>query len=201
MHHFALHSVISHYGYFGVFGILMMEMIGVPFPAETTLTVAGFEWTKGTFSLVPLLLSAAAGNIVGSTIAYGIGYWLGRPVILRFGRYVGISEARLSAAEAKFTKYRSTVVLFAKFIAGIRVLVPYLAGINRMQFWLFMVYNAVSALAWSAFFIIVGRYIGVAWSRYHAVMHDYLLPLLIVVLIGAGVYFGLKNRKKRREDK
>lgn len=199
--HISIHHLIAHYGYFGVFFILLMEMIGIPFPAETTLTVSGFEWMKGAFSLIPLLLSAALGNIVGSSIAYGIGYYLGRPVILRFGRYVGITENRLNAADEKFANYRTTVVLFSKFIAGIRVIVPYLAGINRMPFLLFTVYNALSAVVWAGFFIILGRYVEVAWSHYHHVLRHYLvLTIFIGVIIIAAVIFQKVRRKKQNRS-
>lgn len=196
--HLHVQHLISHYGYIGVFFILLLEMIGIPFPAETTLTISGFEWTRGVFSLIPLLLSASLGNIMGSTIAYGIGYFLGRPVIVRFGRYVGITVQRLDVAERKFTKYRTSVVLFSKFIAGIRVLVPYLAGINRMPFMLFMVYNAVSAIVWAAFFIIIGRYVEVAWSHYHKVMHQYLVPTIIVAVVLIGIVVAMKVRHKKK---
>jgi len=199
--HLHVQHWITHYGYLGVFLILLMEMIGVPFPAETTLTLSGFEWTRGVFSLLPLLLVAAFGNIIGSTIAYAIGYFLGRPVIVRFGRYVGITSARLDAAEKRFTEYRTSVVLFSKFIAGIRVLVPYLAGMNRMPFLLFMVYNAISAVVWAAFFIVVGRYVEVAWSHYHKFMHQYFVPAIIVCVILIGFVVARKLQKKRHATK
>ncbi len=196
--HLHVQHLISHYGYVGVFFILLTEMIGIPFPAETTLTISGFEWMKGAFSLIPLLLSASLGNILGSTIAYGIGYFLGRPVIVRFGRYIGITEERLDVAGKKFAKYRNTIVLFGKFIAGIRVLIPYLAGINRMPFLLFSVYNAVSAVAWAAFFIVVGRYVEVAWSRYHKVMHQYLVPTIVLAIVIVGVVLAFKIRHGKK---
>lgn len=197
--HFDVQNWVSHYGYFGVFFILLMEVLGIPFPAETTLTISGFEWTKGVFSLVPIVASAASGNILGSTIAYGIGYFLGRPVVLRVGRYVGINEQRMKGAEEKFEKYESTIVLFGKFIAGVRVLIPYLAGINRMSFWVFSIYNAISALVWATTFIVLGRYIGVLWDKYHAVLHQYMLPFIVLVVIAAAGLIVLKRRRKKGE--
>lgn len=196
--HVDIHHLLHSYGYAGVFVILCMEMIGIPFPAETTLTISGFEWKSGAFALVPLLFSASLGNVVGSTIAYFIGYFLGRPVILRFGRFVGITEARLNAAEEKFAKYRGSIVLFAKFIAGIRILVPYLAGINRMPFLLFTLYNLVSAVAWAAFFIIVGRYVEVLWAHYHQFLRPYMWPVLGVLIVIAVVVVLVKRHKKSR---
>jgi membrane protein DedA with SNARE-associated domain len=198
--HFSVQHWISHYGYMGVAFILFIEMLGIPFPAETTLTISGFEWTKGVFSLVPLLICATVGNVLGSTVTYGIGYFLGRPVIVRFGRFVGITEEKLKRADDTFAKYRGTIVLFGKFIAGIRVLIPYLAGINKMPFILFTVYNAVSALVWSAFFIIVGRYVGVAWSHYHEAMHHYLVPIIVAAALIGGLVLTLKVRKKRKKN-
>jgi membrane protein DedA with SNARE-associated domain len=200
--HLHVQHLISHYGYIGVFFTLLVEMIGVPFPVKTILIISGFEWMKGTFSLAPLLLSACLGNIMGSTIAYVIGYYRGRPVIVRFGRYVGLTEDKLNAVEKKFTHYRKTVVLFAKFFTGVRVLVPYLSGINRMPFPRFTVYNAVGAVVWAAFFIIVGRYVEVAWSHSHKVMHQYMLPLIILVVLVLSSIMAIKIRgKNKRKDK
>lgn len=196
--HLNIQMFIHHYGYAGIFAALFFEVIGIPFPAETTLTLAGFEWTKGVFSLVPLLVVAAMGNIIGSSIAYAVGYFLGRPVILRYGKYVGITEARLNRADQKFGRYRVSVVLFSKFIAGIRVLVPYLAGLNRMSFLLFTLYNAISAFAWTAAFIVLGKYIGVGWARYHHLFYRFLVPAIVAGVLIVGVAIVLRIRKKRR---
>lgn len=189
--------MLQHYGYFGVFFILMIEMIGIPFPAETTLTISGFEWASGAFRLVPLLFSAALGNMVGSTIAFFIGRTLGRPVVVQFGKYVGITEARLDKANLLFHKYQSWIVVIGKFIAGVRVLIPYLAGINRMNFALFSIWNAVSAFVWAGVFIVLGRYIGVEWSKYHQTLHQYLVPGIFVLVIAMGVAIALKARGKK----
>jgi membrane protein DedA with SNARE-associated domain len=198
--HIDIQLLIHHYGYAGIFAILFFEMVGIPFPAETTLTVSGIEWTNGVFSLLPLLLAAAAGNIFGSTIAFAIGRYLGRPVIVRYGKYVGITDARLNKANEAFARYRSSVVLFSKFIAGIRVLVPYLAGLNRMPFALFTLYNAISAIAWSAVFIVLGRYIGIGWTRYHQALQQYLLPAILVAGVGLVLFILWKRRKKKRSS-
>lgn len=190
---------ISHFGYFGVFLIVFSEAIGIPFPAETTLTLSGIEWTKGVFHLFPLWLAACLGNIVGSTIAYGIGMYLGRPIILYVGKYFGITEARLNKANDQFEKYELWIVIFAKFIAGIRILVPYLAGINRMPFWLFAPFNALSAVVWSGLFIIAGHYIGVVLHRYQGLIHQYLIPCIILLVVLIAIYVFFKVRSHRRE--
>lgn len=195
--HIHAQQLIQHYGYGGIFIILLLEMIGIPFPGETILTLSGIEWTAGSFSLLPLLGAAVSGNVIGSSIAYGIGRFLGRPVIVRYGRIVGITNERLDKAEAKFNQYRIPVILFSKFIAGIRVLAPYLAGINNMSFVAFSVYNLISATLWSVGFIVLGRSLDMAWHRYHQVIHPFLLPTLIVAIFLVGIYYRLKTNKKR----
>lgn len=197
--HFDVQQLLHHYGYFGVFTVLFLEVVGIPFPAETTLVASGIEWTQHVFQLLPLLLSAAGGNIVGSTVAYVIGRYLGRPVILGLGKYVGITEVRLDKAEAQFNRFRIIIVLFGKFIAGIRVLIPYLAGINKMPFWIFTIYNAMSALLWAAFFIIIGKYIGILWNSYHRLFHQYLVPSLILLVVLIFLYYVLKRLRKHRK--
>ncbi len=196
--HLNLQLFIHQHGYAGVFFILLLEMIGIPFPAETTLTLSGFEWTQGVFRLAPLLLVATAGNALGSIIAYWLGRLLGRPVIVRFGKYVGITSERLNQADTTFQKYETTVVLFSKFIAGIRVMVPYLAGINRMSFGLFTLYTTISAMVWATAFIILGKYLGMEWIRYHQMLNHYIVPGLIVVVVLMIAWQILRVRSKRQ---
>lgn len=195
----SIHVLISDYGYFGVACILCFEMIGIPFPAETTLTITGFAWSQGDFRFLPLLLAAVIGNLIGSTVAYWIGALLGRPVVLRYGRYVGLTEARLKVAEDRFQGYETIVVLIAKFIAGVRVAVPYLAGINRMPFILFTITNAIGAILWASAFIVAGRYAGVAWTRYHSYLQGWMWWVggAIIVLIVIG-YVSLHIRRRRQ---
>lgn len=191
--HIDIQAIIHHYGYWGIFLVLLFEMIGIPFPAETTLTISGMEWTKGVFALVPLLIFSVLGNIAGSSIAYAIGYYLGRPFIVRFGRKVGVTEERLQRAEDKFNQYQAVTVMGSKFIAGIRVLTPYLAGMNKMPFFLFSVYNAVSAVVWAAVFIVFGRYIGVAWVRVPFI-HRYLWEIIVILVLAIIIYLWLKRK-------
>ena len=167
--HFNIQHFFQQYGYPGIFFAFLLEMVGIPFPGETILTLSGIEWKQGTFSLIPLIIAALAGNIIGSTISYIVGRFFGRTVILRFGKYVGITEKKFKAADEKFNKYRVPVVFLGKFIAGIRVYAAYLAGINRMNFWKYSFYNAIGSLLWIFVFIVFGRYVDFVWHRYHQI--------------------------------
>jgi membrane protein DedA with SNARE-associated domain len=197
--HLSIHYLLHHYGYIGVFFILCIEMLGVPFPAETALTVVGIGWTKGYFSLIPLLVVCTLANIAGSSLAYGIGRYFGRAVILKYGKRIGMTEERLAKAEDTMEKYRILVIFLAKFIAGVRVFVPYLAGINKMPFIRFTVLNGLAALIWVTLFVILGKYIEVAWMHYHLILQPFMWPIIFAIVILALVYIVLKKTRVRKK--
>ncbi|KRW92562.1 hypothetical protein SD51_03580 [Alicyclobacillus tengchongensis] len=196
-------EIIHQYGYFGVFLIILVEAIGFPFPAETTLTLSGIEWSKGVFHLVPLWLAGCLGNLIGSAIAYLIGWYLGRPIVLFFGKFIGITPAKLDAANERFQRYELWVVFIAKFIAGVRILIPYLAGINRMKPWLFFVFNTIAAIVWSGLFIIAGRYIGEFVTKYWPFFkhHIVLLIVVVILLIALFVWFRIWEHRRSKGSK
>lgn len=195
--HFNIQMLIHHYGYFGVFFMLLLEMLGIPFPAETTLTLSGIEWTHGIFKLIPLVIVASFGNITGSSIAYGIGRFFGRPFILRFGKYIGITKKRLDRTNQLFFKYQIPMILFGKFIAGIRVLIPYISGMNNISFVKFSLLNMFSAIIWAGSFIILGRYIGIEWSRYYQILHKYMFAAIALGIVLIVIYIGMKIRYRK----
>lgn len=199
--HVNIQHWIHDYGYLGVFAILLLEMIGIPFPAGTTLIIAGYEWTNGAFALTPLLIAAVGGNIIGSSIAYGIGRFLGRSVILRFGRYVGMKEERLNKAHEQLEKYRIWILLFSKFIAGVRVFVPYIAGMNRMSLISFTIYNSISAVIWVTLFTVLGRYLHIGWHRYGHALHGFIVPGIVLIVILGVCYFAMKHWRRRGRAK
>lgn len=196
--HIDISHILHQYGYLGMLFILLTEMIGIPFPAETSLTIAGVEWSQGVFVFAPLLLAAAVGNILGSSIAYLIGYYLGRPVILRYGRFIGITEERLKKAEVKFERHRHAIILFGKFITGVRVLIPYLAGINRMNFLVFSGINTFSSFVWAAFFLTEGRYLGLVWTRFHGLIEQHGVGITVFVCTLVSVIWVRKTVKRTR---
>ncbi len=198
MMHINIGELIHQYGYSAIFLIFLFETIGIPLPVGTTLMIAGVAWSRGTLSFAPLLLFSVLANMMGATIAYFIGRHLGQSVILRFGKYVGLTSEKYEAAQSKFEKYGIPLILISKFVIGIRVFVPYLAGINRMSFKMFTLYNAISACIWVSAEILSGRYLGLAWVRYHWIFSKYTVAVSVtIVLVLVCLYFMKKGKKKR----
>jgi len=195
----SIQPLIHHYGYFGVALILMFEMIGIPFPSETTLIIAGIEWKHGIFSFLPLLIAGIAGNVVGSIIAYTIGRYLGRPFLLRFQKVLRINDDLLDRAQAKLLKGKIPVLVISKFIAGIRILVPYLAGINRLPFPQFVIWSSIGTSLWVLVFITFGQTLGIFIKHgIKLIQHSPILSILVLIVVGIAIGFWIRHRRKKK---
>lgn len=195
----SIQPLIHHYGYFGVALILMFEMIGIPFPAETTLILAGIEWKHGIFAFLPLLLAGIAGNVVGSMIAYTIGRYLGRPFLIRFQKVLRINDDLLDRAQARLLKAKVPVLIISKFIAGIRILVPYLAGINRLPFPQFILWSSLGTTLWVLVFITFGQTLGIFIKHgIKLIKHAPILSSFILLALVVAVGFWIRYRRKKK---
>jgi membrane protein DedA with SNARE-associated domain len=182
-HQFLVH-LLHTYGYWGLFGALALEYLFVPIPGETTLTVSGVLLQHGSYHLQLhwLILSTTLGTFLGSMIAYAIGRTFGRPVLERFGRFLRITPERIDKADALFAKYTLPVLVFSRYIAIVRIIVPYIAGINRVRLVIYVPVMFLSSLAWTSTFILAGSVIERA---IRSVMHHWQTELVPAVLIFA----------------
>ncbi|MDQ0188511.1 DedA family protein [Alicyclobacillus cycloheptanicus] len=193
-------ELLHHFGYVGVFLVFLTEMLGAPFPAETTLTLCGVAWYAGEFRFAPLYASALLGHLTGSTLAYGIGGRVGRPILERYGRYVGVTAARLGKVEGAFHRRRAVYILLGKFISGVRVLLPFFAGMQRMPFVTFTVLNAISAGVWCAIYLLEGRFFGAAWQRAHGGLQRDLMIAAILLMVAVSAGFSLYRKRRHTRD-
>jgi membrane protein DedA with SNARE-associated domain len=195
----SIQPLIHHYGYFGVALILMFEMIGIPFPAETTLILAGIEWKHGIFAFFPLLIAGIVGNVVGSIIAYTIGRYLGRPFLIRFQKVLRINDDLLDRAQAKLLKAKVPGLIISKFIAGIRILVPYLSGINRLPFPQFILWSSLGTTLWVLVFITFGQTLGIFIKHgIKLIKHAPILSSFILVVLIVAIGFWIRYRRKKK---
>jgi membrane protein DedA with SNARE-associated domain len=140
-----------HYGYWAVFGAILLEDFGVPVPGETLLLAGSLLASQGKLHLVHLLTTAWVGAVAGDNIGYAIGRFGGRRAVLRFGHYLFLKERHLRRAEAFLEKYGALVVVLARFIELLRQLNGIVAGTARMPWWRFLAYNALGAALWTGF--------------------------------------------------
>ena len=139
---------LEQYGYWAVFGGVMLESFGVPMPGETLLIAASLLAAKGDMHPLPILLCAWLGAVLGDNIGYGIGRFGGRLLVLKYGRFVFLTERRLGTVEEFFRRHGGSVVMVARFIEGLRQFNGLVAGIANMAWSRFLAYNAAGAALW-----------------------------------------------------
>jgi membrane protein DedA with SNARE-associated domain/putative flippase GtrA len=153
-------SLIEHYGYLVILFGVMIESTGVPLPGETILLASGILVQRGTLDLGDVIFFGILGAVVGDQIGYWIGREGGRPFILRWGRYLFITPERLARAEAFFARHGGKAVFMARFFSGLRVFGALVAGISRMRWGTFILYNALGGAVWATAVVLLGYFLG-----------------------------------------
>jgi membrane protein DedA with SNARE-associated domain len=148
-----IQNLIQDYGLWIVFIVVMSESMGVPLPGETTLVAAGI-YAGSTQGIDPYLLVAvaAAAAVVGDNIGYLIGRTVGLRLLLRYGRYASLTEARLKLGRYLFLRHGGKIVFFGRFVALLRTLTALLAGVDQMPWLRFLFFNACGGICWAAAF-------------------------------------------------
>jgi membrane protein DedA with SNARE-associated domain len=179
---------IAHYGLFFLFGIICLESAGLWVPGETALIAAGVYAAKGHLSIVAVIVVAAAAAIIGDNIGYWLGREGGRRLLYAWERLGRIADRILPPAERFFERHGGKAVFFARFFGGLRVTGAWMAGITRMQWWRFLVWNAAGGIVWATVVGIVAYYAGRAVAdsiaRY-GVYGGIALGLLLVAAVAA----------------
>jgi membrane protein DedA with SNARE-associated domain len=168
-----LQPLVHGYGAAAVMVILTFESLGLPLPGESVLIFASVLAGRGELSLPLLLLSAWGGAVLGDNIGYLIGRRFGRPIILRYGAKIGISADRLNQVEAVFGRYGSITVAFARFINILRQLNGIVAGMLKMDWKHFLVFNALGGALWVSVWTLAGVSLGAHVSDIRAIAHDF----------------------------
>jgi len=176
-----LGSLISHYGYAAVGVVIGLESMGIPLPGETMLVLSAiYAATHSDLHIAGVIGAAALGAILGDNIGYWLGREFGYPLLLRYGRYVGLSETRIKLGQYLFLRHGGKVVFFGRFIAVLRVLAAFLAGVNRMEWKSFLLANAAGGVLWSVVYGLGAYLFGSA--LFHA-QRPVTIALVVVGLI------------------
>jgi len=153
-------NLIVHYGYLIVLFGVMVESAGVPVPGETILIASGILVQQGKLDLGYVVIFGSLGAVVGDQIGYWVGREGGRPFIFRWGRYVLVTPERLARAEAFFARHGGKAVFLARFFSGLRVFGALVAGMSRMRWATFLLYNALGGAVWATAAVLVGYFLG-----------------------------------------
>ncbi len=178
----AVTGFIDGAGYGGVFLLMMLESACLPLPSEIVLAAAGFVVQRGDFTLPWTIGSGLAGALCGSSLTYSIARFGGRPLLLRYGRILLLTEARLHATETWFAKHGPKAVFFCRWISGMRAIVSIPAGLCHMPYPKFLLYTALGSGIWVIVGVLFGFFVGREWEKLSSVSH-----LVLAAVIVAGV--------------
>lgn len=180
--------MIAQYGYGAVALAVGIESIGIPFPGETTLIAAAvYAGTTHKMTIGFVIAAAAVGAIVGDNIGFWIGRKFGYRFLLRYGRYVRVTEPRIKLGQYMFLRHGGKVVFFGRFVAVLRALAAFLAGTNQMRWPQFLWFNAAGAIVWSTMYGVGAYYLGRQITHVLGPLSIALLALTVVAVIGGFV--------------
>jgi membrane protein DedA with SNARE-associated domain len=135
-------------GYLGIIVLMAMESSIIPVPSEIVIPPAAFLAARGDLSFTGVIVAGTLGSYIGAAISYWVSLWVGRPLILRFGKYFLIGPDKLERAEVWLSRYEAGGVFFARLLPVIRHLISIPAGIVRMNFWVFSAATIVGSALW-----------------------------------------------------
>jgi membrane protein DedA with SNARE-associated domain len=181
-------ALISATGYAGIFILMLMESMVFPVPSEAVMPFAGFLIVDGQFTFTGVILVSTFGSICGSLISYYIGYYGGKPFILRFGKYLLLNVHHLELSERFFSKRGNITILISRFIPIVRHLISIPAGLGKMNVWRFSIYTIIGAGCWNAILTYVGYVLKNNWEEVMTYSHAIDLVVL-VILGGAGLFY------------
>lgn len=164
----SLQPYLNHYGYWAVFGAILLENFGIPVPGETLLIAGALLASQGKMDIRSLLVTACIAAVTGDNIGYAIGRFGGRRLVFSYGRYVLITEQRLQKAEGFFRRYGGVVVVMARFLAVLRQLNGIVAGTAKMSWRRFLAYNMLGAALWVGFWGMLFYELGERAARFSA---------------------------------
>lgn len=198
MFHFDLTALIQAAGYLGLMGIVFAEsglLVGFFLPGDSLLFTAGFLASQGFLNiwlLIPLLFVSA---IIGDSVGYSIGYRIG-PRIFKKKDSILFHKDNLEHANKFFERHGGKTIILARFMPIIRTFAPMLAGVGRMSYRTFIVYNIIGALLWAVGVTLLGYFLG----RTVPNADKYLLPIIVLILLTSifpSVVHVMRDKKSR----
>ena len=193
---FSADHLIHTYGYLAVVAAPLLESTGVPFPGETTLILAAvYSAETGRLSLPVVIPLAAVGAILGDNFGYGLGRSLGRGVLERWGRHVGLDHRRLLLIDRFFKRRGALAVFVARFLSVLRTFGAILAGAGEMPYRTYLLFNALGGIAWATAYGLLGFELGRAYRHLSGTIGTAAELLAVAVAVAAiGALFFFRKR-------
>jgi membrane-associated protein len=190
-----LRNAVVHYGYWAVGAALLLENAGVPVPGETVLLLASFlAYSEHDLRLPWIILVGTIAATAGDNLGFALGYFGGRPLLQRYQAFFRIRHTTVGRGEELFARYGALTIFFARFVFGMRIIAGPLAGVLRMPWRKFSLFNFLGAGLWVTVISGVGYLFGQHWDRLERVLKRFDLTAAVVVLLGAAFLWWRSRR-------
>ena len=199
-------KVYDAMGWPGVVFLMGVESAAIPFPSELIMPLAGWLLIEAKGDSAWMLAMAgfygALGNLLGSWVAYWISYKGGRPLLMKYGKYVLVTQREVDQAEAWFQKYGELAVFASRMLPVVRTFISVPAGLARMNFWKFSFYTFVGSYPWSLGLAYGGFKLGENWESLREVMRPFDFPMagIIAVAVAWFIYHRIKVIRSEHRD-
>ena len=192
-------DVVREMGLVGVFLLMLGESACLPIPSEATMLFAGFNVAEGEYSLFVATFVGVAANVIGSWIAYAVGYFGRVDLLEKHGRKVFIKPHHLHKADDWFERYGDATVFFSRMLPIVRTFISLPAGVARMPFLRFTVFTVLGCIPWVFLIAFIGQQAGDRWEDWKEHLHyvDYVVILAIVACV---VWLFVRYRRRRGSE-
>ena len=187
-------------GYPGIFLLMAMESSVIPVPSELVMPPAGYLAQQGQMHMPIAILCGTAGSLVGAYVNYFAAHYLGRPLLLKYGRYVWITEEKFAKVETYFKNHGEISTFIGRLFPVVRHLISLPAGLANMNHWKFSLYTLAGAGLWVTVLTFIGYFIGAERELIMQYSHQALIGVVVLSIAIISVYVWNYRRKKENAD-
>jgi membrane protein DedA with SNARE-associated domain len=199
----AVQDLVVSLGYPGLFLLIVLESTMVPIPSLLVMPFAGFLAAEGSFSLPVILAINSAGALTGSGLSYWLGAAGGKPLLLKYGKYVLVRPKDIEKTEDYFARHGRWTVLIARFLPVVRHIISIPAGIARMPLIPFFTQTFIGASLWGGGLMVLGYQLGARWADIAAKAKRVDLVIagvIVLAILAVAIQFVVRRRRERANN-
>jgi len=189
-------KILDSTGYAGAAGLMALESMIFPIPSEAVMPFVGFQVADGKWNLWAAILATSIGSMIGSLLSYWMGYYGGKPLVLKVGKYLLLKQHDLERTEQFFNRRAGVATLFVgRFIPVVRHFISIPAGIGKMPLLQFCAATLIGATVWNTFLLLLGKKLRDHWNVVQRYSHQADIVIVVLLVLVAAWWFYSRTRK------
>ncbi len=192
-------GAVSDLGYIGIVILMFLESSFFPFPSEVVMIPAGYLSSTCSMNLLLVIICGTAGSVLGASFNYYLGYRLGRPLLIKYGKYIFLNEKNLLKVEKLFNEHGEIATFIGRLIPGVRQYISFPPGVTKMRFINFIIFTTIGAAIWVTILSLLGFFIGL--NQMLVQRHLFQVTFILIALCFSVVIIYMIYQKKSKEKK